>query len=146
MSDEAERGQTYVPLPDRGPGSPAGWSRRIGALVIDWICGNAAAFLVGGGAVWQPGSGWLIWLPLLCWLILVWAATGLLGASPGQLLLGLRVIRVDRQPVGVVRAAPRTALIALVIPPLAFTSQGRGLHDLAAGTIVVNGPKVPDDR
>src|SRR5690625_3491251 len=103
MSDEAERGQTYVPLPDRGPGSPAGWSRRIGALVIDWICGNAAAFLVGGGAVWQPGSGWLIWLPLLCWLILVWAATGLLGASPGQLLLGLRVIRVDRQPVGVVQ-------------------------------------------
>lgn len=146
MSDDTERGHTYVPLPDHGPGSAAGWGRRIVALAVDWFVANVVAVAVGGTAVWQSGPGWLMWLPLVCWLLLVATATGLLGASPGQLLLRLRVIRIDRKPVGLMRAAPRTALILLVLPPLVFSSQGRGLHDLAVGTIVVNGPNAPNDR
>jgi len=34
-------------------------------------------------------------------------------------------------------AVLRQVLVALVIPPLVFKPDGRGLHDLAAGTICV---------
>ena len=35
------------------------------------------------------------------------------------------------------RAVLRTALIALVLPPLVRDADGRGLHDRAAATVVV---------
>ncbi|MGH8775113.1 MAG: RDD family protein [Jiangellaceae bacterium] len=128
-------------LPVEGPGSPAGWGPRIVALLIDWVVGNAAAFvLAGGSSVWSVGGG-QAWLPLVCWFVLVWLATALTGASIGQHLLRLRVIRLDRRRIGLWVGLVRTVLIALVLPPLVFTRDGRGLHDLAAGTAVVNGPR-----
>lgn len=127
-------------LPTDGPGSPAGWGRRFVALLLDWAMANAAAFMIAGGAsVWDRDRG-LVWLPLVCWFILVWLATALTGASLGQWIMRLRVIRLDRRPVGLWIGFIRTALIALVIPPLVFTPERRGLHDLVAGTACVNGP------
>jgi len=35
----------------------------------------------------------------------------------------------------------RSLLIALVIPPLVFRPDGRGLHDLAVGSVTVPLPK-----
>lgn len=95
--------------------------------------------LAGGSSVWSVGSG-TAWWPLLCWFILVWLSTALTGASPGQRLLRLRVIRLDERRIGLWVGFVRTALIALMLPPLVFTREGRGLHDLAIGTAAVNGP------
>jgi uncharacterized RDD family membrane protein YckC len=64
-----------------------------------------------------------------------------LRASPAQHLLNLRVIRLDRRPVGLWNGFVRTVLIALVVPPIVADVDRRGWHDLAAGTIVVNGPR-----
>jgi uncharacterized RDD family membrane protein YckC len=109
------------------------------ALLVDWGIGNATAFLFAGSAVWDRESG-LAWLPLVCWFATVWLFTSFTGASLGQWLLRLRVIRLDRRRIGPWVGLVRTALIALVIPPLIFTQDRRGLHDLIAGTACVNGP------
>lgn len=127
-------------LPAEGPGAPAGWGRRFVALLVDWAIGNAIAFVFAGPAVWDRERG-LVWLPLLSWFVLVWLFTSFTGASLGQWLLRLRVIRLDRRRVGPWIGFIRTALIALVIPPLIFTPDRRGLHDLIAGTACVNGPR-----
>lgn len=88
-----------------------------------------------------PWGGFVAWLPLLYWFVTVSLSTALTGASIGQHWLKLRVIRLDRRPVGLLRGGLRTALIALVIPPLVLDGNGRGLHEVATGTVVVNGPR-----
>lgn len=127
-------------LPTTGPGSPAGWPRRIVALLIDWLVANAAGWAISGGvAVWNPNTG-LGWVPLVAFFVLVAAATAATGASLGQWVVDVRIIDMRGRRVTVVAAAIRTALILLVIPPLVFTREGRGLHDLATSTAAVRGP------
>ena len=48
-------------------------------------------------------------------------------------------IAVDTTPQGAAinQALGRTALICLVVPPLVFNRDNRGLHDLAFGTIAL---------
>jgi uncharacterized RDD family membrane protein YckC len=119
----------------------AGWGRRIAALFLDWVIANVVAAVVAGGTLpWDANRG-QAWLPLISWFVLVWLSTALTGASLGQHILRLRVIRLDRRPVGLPAGGLRTALIALVIPPLIIDRDGRGLHDLAVGTAVVHGPR-----
>jgi len=61
-----------------------------------------------------------------------------IGTTIGHRFVRVRVIRADGAPyVGFGRAAARTALIALIIPALAWDEEGRGLHDRAAGTALV---------
>jgi uncharacterized RDD family membrane protein YckC len=54
------------------------------------------------------------------------------------MLTRLRTVRVDGggrlEPL---RSLARAILVALVIPPLVFKPDRRGLHDLAAGTATV---------
>ena len=63
--------------------------------------------------------------------------TWLAGASFGQRLLGLRVVRLDGSPLGLWRSVVRTALLCLAIPALIWDRDGRGLHDKAVGSVVV---------
>lgn len=128
-------------LPDSGPGSRAGWGRRIVALFIDWVIANILVVFATGGTLPGQSGAFVTWLPLLFWLVIVWLSTALTGASIGQHLLKLRVIRLDRRPVGLLRGGLRTVLIGLVIPPLVLDGDGRGLHEVTTGTVVVNGPR-----
>lgn len=127
-------------LPEDGPGSVAGWSRRFGALVIDWLLCSviAIAFLYhpSSGHAADVLAGPRLWTPV------VFAAEDILltaftGSTIGKRLLGLRVIRLDDQPVGLPRAAIRTILLMLVVPAMIMDRDLRGLHDKAAGTVVV---------
>jgi uncharacterized RDD family membrane protein YckC len=138
MREDSYPGQR-LGLPQAGAGSGARWGPRILALLIDWLVANLMALLVVGVGAWSSATP-RGWAPLLLWFVLVALSTGLTGASPGQHLLGLRVVRLDLRPVGLWRGIVRTALIALVIPPLVFDPDRRGLHDLAVGTIAVVGP------
>ncbi len=124
-------------LPATGPGSVAGWGSRLLALGLDWLLANLAALaLLRTQAIWSSRSG-LTWVPFAVWFVETWLLTALTGASAGQRLLHLHVLRLDRRPVGLWRGLVRTALIALVVPPLVWDRDGRGLHDKTAGTIVV---------
>lgn len=127
-------------LPARGPGSLAGLGVRVAALAVDWTLALVVTLLLAGPGPRSPGTGREL-LVLVVFAVLVWSATALTGASLGQRLLGLRVVRLDRRPVGLRRGLVRTALIVLVLPALVTDSDGRGLHDLAAGTAVVRGPR-----
>ena len=64
--------------------------------------------------------------------------TAALGGSFGKIVTGLRVVRVDGGGhLDLLRALARAVLVALVIPPLVFRPDRRGLHDVAVGSATV---------
>jgi len=133
-------GATYagerLGLPQDGPGSVAGWGRRILALFVDWFASLLVGGAIAGRGVTSSGT-WESWLPMLVFLVEATLLTALMGGSFGQLLLRVVVARIDGSPVSLLRALLRTALICLVVPPLVFNRDQRGLHDLAAGTVAL---------
>lgn len=126
-------------LPEFGRGSVAGWSRRFGALLIDWI----ACSLIAIAFFYHPHAGHAadvfiqprLWTPAV-FGVEDFVLTALTGFTIGKRLLGLRVVRLDGRPVGL-RALPRTVLLMLVVPALMMDRDLRGLQDKAAGTVVV---------
>ena len=122
-------------VPEDGPGSVASWGRRILALLVDWVASLAVATLFLGDAVW--GQGWEAWAPMGVFVIEASVLTALAGGSFGQLVTRIAVARLDNRPVSFLQALARTALICLVVPPLVFNRDNRGLHDLAVGTIAL---------
>src|SRR5215471_17182562 len=117
-------------LPATGPGAVAGWGRRLVALVIDWILSMFVVAAFVGQDVWS-GDGLAQWGPLIVFFIEVSILTTTLGGSAGQLILRIVVRRVDGRPLDACRVLLRTFLIVLVIPPLVFSRDQRGMHDLA---------------
>jgi uncharacterized RDD family membrane protein YckC len=127
-------------LPEHGSGAVAGWGRRFAALAIDWVASGLVAVLLFGyqwfGAT-ASEQGWVGGAPLLVFLVESTLLTALLGGSFGQLALRVAVVRVDGKPVTVLHAFVRTLLICLVVPPLVFNRDQRGLHDLAVKTVTL---------
>ena len=104
----------------------ASWLRRIVALCIDWAASSlVAAFIVGGfdAAAYQ-------WLPLVVFWLESSVGVAIAGASFGQALVRIRVHTLEGRPLSLFRALQRQLLVCLVIPPLVFREDGRGLHDL----------------
>lgn len=124
-----------IGLPASGVGSVAGFGRRLAALTIDWFIGYgiAAMFATPDPAV-NPWFGWLV---LGVWFVLTAVPVAVFGASAGMMALGIRVLPVGRSAVGTGHVLLRTALIAVVVPPLVRDVDGRGWHDRAARTVVV---------
>jgi uncharacterized RDD family membrane protein YckC len=74
---------------------------------------------------------------MLVFLLEATVLTALAGGSFGQLVLRVAVVRLDRTPVTLLVALLRTLLICLVVPPVIYNRDRRGLHDLVAGTVTV---------
>jgi uncharacterized RDD family membrane protein YckC len=104
--------------------------------VVDWFASMLVAALFIGGAVWS-GRGLEQWATMGVFLVEATVLTPLVGGSFGQLVLRIAVVRLDRRPVTVLVALLRTVLICLVVPPLVFNRDQRGLHDLATKTVTV---------
>ncbi|MFC6257218.1 RDD family protein, partial [Kocuria oceani] len=62
---------------------------------------------------------------------------GATGHTPGHWVTGLQVQTLDGRPAGFARAVVRSLLLCLLIPPVVFDPDQRGLHDRAADTILV---------
>lgn len=123
----------------------ASWLRRIAALLVDWFaCMLVAVLLVETGAL--PGNPNGIFT-LGLFVIESAVLTALMGGSFGKLATRLRVVRMDGsgRPPDLLRSLMRSVLICLVVPPLVFRPDGRGLHDMLAGSATVElgraGPK-----
>jgi uncharacterized RDD family membrane protein YckC len=110
--------------------------RRLGALVIDWVIAVLSAAAVANSTV-PPEGLRESFLVSGVFIVEVGLLTGLLGFSIGKRILGLEVEGPDGTPIGVPRALLRTFLLALVIPALVRNDEGRGLHDIAAGSRVI---------
>lgn len=137
MPDTDYPGQRFG-LAETGSGSVAGYGRRIAALIIDWFVALLVASVFVGQDVWT-GEGAGLWAPLVTLAVELTLLDGLLGYSIGRRLLSIAVIRLDgRRPVGIPLALLRSVLLCLAVPALIIDKDRRGLHDLAAGTVVVN--------
>ena len=124
-------------LPAVGRGSVSGWGPRIAALFIDWLASTLVAVGFTGLGGWLDGTVLTESMPLLIFFVEVTVLTAITGASFRQLVTRVVVVRLDGRPVTLLHAIVRTFLICLVIPPLVFTRDRRGLHDLAVGTVTV---------
>ena len=109
----------------------APFGRRFGALLIDWgLCLLVAAFYANPMKVAWPAVLVLIVLNTVC--------IGLFGQTPGMALAGVRCVSyTDGGAIGLLRAFVRAILLALLIPAVILNANRRGLHDRAAGSIVI---------
>ena len=122
-------------LPAEGTRSVASWGRRVAALFVDWFACLLVTQVIGNVAQLSEAS--IRPLPLLVFLVEATLFTALTGSSFGQLALRIVVVRLDGRPVTVLHAFVRTLLICLVIPPVVFNRDNRGLHDLAVNTVAL---------
>jgi hypothetical protein len=104
----------------------ASWPRRIAALFVDWVACYGVAFFILRD-VQHPAFGWLT---IIVFLVESTVGVALAGASFGQKLTRIRVHTLEGRPLTLLRALERQLLVCLVIPPLVFRDDGRGLHDL----------------
>lgn len=106
------------------------------ALAIDWAMCIAVAMFVHRGYHANQTFNLTI---AVAFLVESTLFTATVGGSFGQMATRLRVVRVDGnpRPLDPIRSLARQILVALVVPPLVFRPDGRGLHDLAVGTATV---------
>ncbi|HET6167820.1 MAG TPA: RDD family protein [Marmoricola sp.] len=104
----------------------ASWSRRVVALVVDWLASYGVTFFILQD-IQHPAFATLT-------IIVFWLESSfgvaLTGASFGQAMTRIRVHTLDGKPLSLFRALQRQLLVCLVVPPLVFRPDGRGLHDL----------------
>lgn len=120
----------------------SGLGRRLAALWVDWLASLVITALLFGQAAYGSAASSLA--TLLVFAVEVIVLTWLSGASFGQRILGLTVVRVDGSRLPLWRVALRTLLICLVIPAVVYDSAGRGLHDRAVGSVVLRVPSARD--
>jgi uncharacterized RDD family membrane protein YckC len=114
---------------------PAGLGSRLAALLIDWVlCLLVASLYASPFEVAWPAV-----------VVLVLANTffiGLFGQTPGMRLLRIRCASYpDGGVLGLGRGLLRAALLGLFVPALIMNSEGRGLHDRTANSIVTSAPR-----
>nr|WP_297425868.1 RDD family protein [uncultured Actinotalea sp.] len=137
-------------LPADGPGSRAGVGRRVVGLGIDW----ALASLISSAFF-----GFDEWATLGVFAVSTAVLVSLLGTTIGHRVAGIQVVRLADlvtvagdaararrsepvlpallPPPGLLLGVVRTVLLCLVIPAVVWDGTGRGLHDVAAGTVLV---------
>lgn len=133
----------------------AGFVTRAVALGIDALAINVIAILIGGavnliaslfghhgsinliGALFGAAA-WVVWSAL--YFATFWTLT---GQTPGERLLGIRVLSADGSRIGLGQALRRVVGMALAALPLGAgflpvltDERRRGLHDRIAGTVV----------
>ncbi|GIG27457.1 RDD family protein [Cellulomonas marina] len=135
-------------LPASGPGSPARLGRRLAALAVDWLACLlvSAAFFPSAAATGLALQRGEPLATLAVFAVENVLLVGTLGTTLGHRLLGLRVVPAPERAsaasgpvagVGLLRALVRTVLLCLVVPAVVRDGDGRGLHDTAAGTVIV---------
>jgi uncharacterized RDD family membrane protein YckC len=122
-------------LPPTGRRSVAGFGRRLGALIVDWLIAVLIGSALTGHRPLTPGSN-------SPWISVVFAAEyvvlgSLIGRTIGMRLFGIGLIGLDGRRLNPWSVIVRTALLLLVVPAVIYDRDQRGLHDKAAGSIAV---------
>jgi uncharacterized RDD family membrane protein YckC len=120
---------------------------------INTTVNTASGTTVTSFSTWQQ---WLFAAIISIYFVGFWAWR---GQTPGKMLIGAKIVKTDGRPIGIGRALLRFVvyflylllwgftgsrlivlfviiIIALII--LAFNRRKRGIHDLIAGTVVIN--------
>lgn len=131
-TEESYPGERFG-LPESGPGSVATLGRRGAQFLLDAVLAGVLAALFTYPALPQNWS-------LLTWAIIMVVPVAVVGATPAMVLLGMRVVRLDRPErpgVGLLWTLVRTASLFFVIPALIVDRDSRGIQDRASRTVVV---------
>lgn len=118
----------------------ASWGRRVLALALDWLVSTLVVVAIAGTERYGEQGGTTSFIVLGVYVLESAVFTWLLAGSFGKLATGLRVVPADGRwrAINPLRLLLRQVLVALVIPPLVFRPDGRGVHDLVAGTATVS--------
>ena len=122
-------------LPREGPRSVAGFGRRLGALFVDWFIALLIVSPLTGHRPFTPGSNspWVLAVFAVEYIVLV----TLIGRTIGMRLFNIGVMRLDGQRLAFGWVVVRTLLLLLAVPAVIYDRDRRGLHDKAAGCVVV---------
>ena len=105
-----------------------GLAAAVAVLLWRLVAAVHAAFCKPGGR--QPTTGkTLVQIALLL--------VGTLGSTIGHRLVGLRVLSLHGGAARPLQVLVRTMLLCLFLPAMFWDRDGRGLHDKAAGTVIV---------
>lgn len=132
----------------------APFALRCGAILIDYIIlvailafSTLVSRLLGGGARSAGDSSETVGivLAIIVAALDLGVLPGLLGVTVGKWATGLRILKGDGTEIGIGRAFLRHFVgypvsfltLGLGFLAAAFTTRGRGLHDVIANTIVV---------
>ncbi len=97
---------------------------------------------------------WLLVVFVIQWFFLTWLELSTRGQTPGKKMLGLRVVRDDGGTLTLAPALIRNLLRLDAIPGgsvldlglMLWSTDGKRLGDLAAGTVVIEEPPAPPAR
>jgi len=110
--------------------------RRLLAITLDWLaCYAIVAALSGGIGQMRPDRSPIILALFFAELLIL---TALTGASLGQKIFGLRVVRFnDGGAISLLQALVRTFFLVLVVTAVTYDKDGRGIHERLSKTILV---------
>ncbi len=110
--------------------------RRLAAITLDWLaCYAIVAALVGGIGQMDPQQSIKI---LALFFVQLVVLTSLIGASLGQKIFGLRVVRfADHLAISPLQALIRTLFLIIVVTAVTYDDNGRGIHERISGTVLV---------
>ncbi len=110
--------------------------RRLAAITLDWLaCYAIIAALSGGIGQMTPDRSPII---LALFFGEVTILTAFTGASLGQKIFGLRVVRFsDGEAVSPLQALVRTIFLVLVVTAVTYDENGRGIHERISRSVLV---------
>lgn len=131
---------THAPAERRASTGP-----RLFGIAIDWTLSLliSSGFFASASYAGATGLERALFAGAPLATLAIWAVQHLIlvatiGTTIGHRVVGIRVVRQDADgPVGFLKAGIRTVLLALVLPAVVWDSEGRGLHDRAAGTRLI---------
>jgi uncharacterized RDD family membrane protein YckC len=115
-------------LPDTGRESIGRFGRRLGGFAVDAAIAALISYFFFSYD--QIAS-------LVVFGVLQILGIATIGGSIGHRVVGLRVVKLGGGWVGMWRPLVRTLLLILLVPALIWNADHRGLHDIAAGTMVI---------
>lgn len=125
-------------LPATGTGAIAGYGPRLGAFALDAVVGGLLGRLADSVLGLPTTSQWSAVTATAAFAVEVAVLIAATGQTLGMRIVGLRVRPVSGAARPALQwAVVRTLLLILLLPALVWDRDQRGLHDKAAGTMVV---------
>ncbi len=129
----------------------AGFWRRAAAAVIDSLVLIIPNIAVSVALYNRPGLTFLVNLLVSCAYFALFHASER-GATPGKMLFGVRVTDLAGERISIARGVGRyfatwvsTIILCIGWLMAAFTQRKQALHDMIAGTLVVNAKATPEE-
>jgi uncharacterized RDD family membrane protein YckC len=125
-------------LPREGTGSIGRFGRRALGAVIDWTLCTLIAYAVFDVPLPFTGvAGAGSYVVLAVFAVENLLLVGTLGYTLGHRAVGLRVLAQSGAAASPLQVLVRTVLLCLFLPATFWDRDGRGMHDKAAGTVIV---------